>query len=81
MYMIIGNKKKSGRVWDTSKVTTEAMNALDMSKRIEGGTSSEEEEGLEAARRTYLPSDDDDSVIVDGNTSIVISGILIITLR
>ncbi|EER19234.1 signal recognition particle receptor alpha subunit, putative [Perkinsus marinus ATCC 50983] len=60
-----GNKKKSGRVWDTSKVTTEAMNALDMSKRIEGGTSSEEEEGLEAARRTYLPSDDDDSVIVD----------------
>ncbi|KAF4658892.1 hypothetical protein FOL46_006793 [Perkinsus olseni] len=62
--------KKSGRVWDTGKVTSETMKALDMSKK--GVTSTDEDEDDEqwkAARRTYLPSEDEDEDSVDDITT------------
>ncbi|KAF4706788.1 hypothetical protein FOZ63_001676 [Perkinsus olseni] len=63
--------KKSGRVWDTGKVTSETMKALDMSKK--GVTSTDEDndddEQLKAARRTYLPSEDEEEDSVDDITT------------
>ncbi|KAF4699369.1 hypothetical protein FOZ62_000023, partial [Perkinsus olseni] len=60
---------KSGRVWDTGKVTSETMKALDMSKKGVSSTDEDDEEQLMAARRTYLPSEDDEDSVDDITTT------------